>query len=266
MASAWTAGWPGVPSTQPVKDRRFAGEPWSKDPRFEAVARTYLAQTDLLQKALDAAPLDERSKAQWGFALRQVADALSPANTLADQPGGACSWRWRPAAPAWSRASSCSPRIWRKGRISMTDDKAFEVGGNVCTTPGSVIFQNELIQLIQYTPDHRRGLRAPAGDRAAVHQQVLHPRPAAGELLRRARGGRRATRSSWCPGATPVPAQEQLTWDDYIEHGVLTAIDVALADHRRGQGQHPRLLRGRHAAGQRAGGPAPRAVSTRRRA
>ena len=55
-------------------------------PALRGGRRTYLAQTDLLRKALDAAPMDERTKAQWGFALRQVADALSPANTLATNP------------------------------------------------------------------------------------------------------------------------------------------------------------------------------------
>ena len=50
------------------------------------MARTYLAQTEQMRKALEAAPLDERSKAQWGFALRQLADALSPANMLATNP------------------------------------------------------------------------------------------------------------------------------------------------------------------------------------
>ena len=63
---------PGVDvAAAPVKDRRFAGETWSKDPRFDALARTYLAQTEQVHKALEGAPLDERSKAQWGFGGRK---------------------------------------------------------------------------------------------------------------------------------------------------------------------------------------------------
>jgi Poly-beta-hydroxybutyrate polymerase (PhaC) N-terminus len=78
MAALWLAAMPAAASTtEPIKDRRFADEAWTKDPRSEAVARTYLTQAELMQKALDAAPIDERSKAQWGFALRQVMNALA---------------------------------------------------------------------------------------------------------------------------------------------------------------------------------------------
>src|SRR5687768_12520913 len=64
MTAPWTAALPGLgAAAEPVKDRRFAGEEWTKDPRYEAVVRTYLTQSDLLHKALDAAPLDEHSKA-----------------------------------------------------------------------------------------------------------------------------------------------------------------------------------------------------------
>ena len=88
MACAVDGGLAGSAGPRPSRSRTGAspGRPGAKDPRFEAVVRTYLTQTELLHKALDAAPLDERSKAQWGFALRQVIDALSPANTLATNP------------------------------------------------------------------------------------------------------------------------------------------------------------------------------------
>ncbi len=59
LTAQWAAMFGmGLPA-EPIKDRRFSGEAWTKDPRFEAVARVYLAQVDLLTKALEASPLDE---------------------------------------------------------------------------------------------------------------------------------------------------------------------------------------------------------------
>jgi polyhydroxyalkanoate synthase len=68
-------------------------------------------------------------------------------------------------------------------RVKMTDTAAFEMGKNVATTPGKVVFQNEMIQLIQYNPDNQGTVQEAAADRAALDQQVLHPRPARQELL-----------------------------------------------------------------------------------
>ena len=150
---AWTRRqFPALtPAAEPIKDRRFADEAWSKDPRYDALARTYLAQTELMYKALEAAPLDERSKAQWSFALRQVTDALSPANNLATNPE-AQQLALETGGKSLVEGLQLFTEDLAKGRISMTDDTAFEVGRNVCTTPGTVVFQNDLIQLIQYTP------------------------------------------------------------------------------------------------------------------
>jgi hypothetical protein len=86
------AWWTGVlqalgPSLpQLAADRRFAGDAWQQDPRFAMLARSYLAQAELLDKTLLAAPLDERTRAQWRFLLRQVIDAASPGNCLATNP------------------------------------------------------------------------------------------------------------------------------------------------------------------------------------
>ena len=143
---------PGVGvAAAPAKDKRFTGEAGSKDPRFDALASTYLAQTEQVLKALEAAPLDERSKAQRGFGLRQLTDALSPANMLVTNPEALqLAMETDGASLAEGLRLFTEDLAW--GRIAMTDETAFEVGRNVCTTPGSVIYQNELNQLIQYIP------------------------------------------------------------------------------------------------------------------
>ena len=88
LASAWTAMVPGATTPEPISDRRFAGDAWTKDPRYEAVVRTYLAQNDLVRKTVETAPLDERSKAQWGFALRPGDRCAEPGEHARDEPRG----------------------------------------------------------------------------------------------------------------------------------------------------------------------------------
>ena len=72
--------------------------------------------------------------------------------------------------------------------MSQTDESVFEVGRNVATTEGAVVFENELFQLHRVQAADGQGARAAAADRAAVHQQVLHPRPAARQLADPLRG------------------------------------------------------------------------------
>jgi polyhydroxyalkanoate synthase subunit PhaC len=228
MAAMWTAAVPGgVPSAAPVEDKRFADEAWTKDPRYEAVARTYLAQTDLMRQALDAAPLDARSKAQWGFALRQVADAVSPANTLATNPE-AMQLAMETGGASLVEGLRLFTEDLAQGRIAMTDDTAFEVGRNIATTPGSVVYENELIQLIQYAPTT-----------AEVHERplvivppcinkyyILDLQPANSFVAHAVAQGHTVFLVSW---RNAGPGQERVTWDDYLEQGVLRAIDVARA-------------------------------------
>ena len=72
----------------------------------------------------------------------------------------------------------------RKGGLTITDESAFEVGKNVAVSKGAVVFENDLFQLIQYAPLTEKVATRPLAHRAAVHQQVLHPRSAARELVR----------------------------------------------------------------------------------
>jgi polyhydroxyalkanoate synthase len=116
----------------------------------------------------------------------------------------------------------------QKGHVSQTDESAFEVGRNVATTEGTVVFENELFQLIEYKPLTAKVHERPDAVRAAVHQQVLHPGPAARELgdpLHR-RAGPPHLRVSW---RNPDESMAAKTWDDYIENGPIAAIRTVQA-------------------------------------
>jgi len=213
------------PLSQPASDRRFAGAAWQQDPRFATLARSYLAQAGMLEQALLAAPVDERTRGQWRFLLRQVIDAASPANCLATNPEA-----MQQALDSGGASLLAGLRLLMedmlKGRVSMTDESAFEVGRNVATSPGSVVFENELMQLIQF---------APATDRVRERPLLIVPpcinkyyildlQPENSLVAYAVALGHSVFLVSW----RNVEAQQgRLGWDDYLEQGVLQAIDVA---------------------------------------
>ena len=122
------------------------------------------------------AQVDDKTKLQLRFYARQFIDAMSPSNFPATNPEVI-----RKAIE--TRSVSLTDGIQnfiddlQKGRITRVDESAFEVGRNLAITPGSVVFENELIQLIQYTPQTRRGREDTTADRPALHQQILSVGP-----------------------------------------------------------------------------------------
>ena len=226
MTMMRTAAVPAGAAT-PAVDRRFAADPWCQDPRFDGIARAYLSQSELLRQTLDTAPLDERSKAQWGFVLRQVVDALSPANCLATNPE-ALQAALDSGGASLVEGTRLFMEDFAKGRVSMTDDTAFEVGRNVATSPGSVVFENDLIQLIQYTPStahvHERPLLVVPP--CINKYYILDLQPDNSFVGHAVSQGHTVFLVSW---RNAGPEQGGLGWDDYLEQGVMQAVDVALA-------------------------------------
>src|SRR6476620_6447709 len=226
MTMMRTAAVPAGAAT-PAVDRRFAADPWCQDPRFDGIARAYLSQSELLRQTLDTAPLDERSKAQLGFVLRQVVDALSPANCLATNPE-ALQAALDSGGASLVEGTRLFMEDFAKGRVSMTDDTAFEVGRNVATSPGSVVFENDLIQLIQYTPStehvHERPLLVVP---PCINKfYILDLQPDNSFVGHAVSQGHTVILVSWHNAG---PGQGGLGWDDYLELGVMQAVDVALA-------------------------------------
>ncbi len=227
LSAPWKTMWDTASGTPaPVTDRRFTGDAWSKDPRYEVLARAYLAQTELMRKALEAAPLDEREKAQWGFALRQVTDALSPGNALLTNPE-ALQLAVETGGASLVEGMRLFTEDLAKGRISMTDESAFEVGRNICLSEGSVVYQNELMQLIQYAPTTAQVYERPLVivPPCINKYYILDLQPANSFVGYAVSQGHTVFLVSW---RNAGPDQAGMTWDDYLEDGVMRAVRVAL--------------------------------------
>ncbi|WP_271076941.1 PHA/PHB synthase family protein [Aurantiacibacter sp. MUD61] len=136
----------------PRRDRRFADKAWREQPVFALLHQTYLLIAERLRESVDTAEgLSDEERKDLRFATQNVLDAMSPANFPLMNPvvlertmetGGDNIMK------GLERLSS----DLEKGQLTHTDTSQFEVGGNIAATPGKVIYETELFQLIQYTP------------------------------------------------------------------------------------------------------------------
>jgi polyhydroxyalkanoate synthase len=224
-AAAAQAAAGAAPGAAPEGDKRFAGEPWRDDPRFDLLKRSYLAYADMLQKSVETAAVEDKTRRQLRFAVRQFVDAMSPANFFLTNPE-AMKLALETGGASLSEGMSLFFHDLAKGRISMTDEDAFEVGRNIAVTEGSVIYENELIQVIQYAPRT-----------AEVHARplvmippcinkfyILDLTPENSFVRYAVDQGHTVFMLSW----RNITAETgQFTWDDYLQLGVMRAIDVA---------------------------------------
>ncbi|HKE42242.1 MAG TPA: class I poly(R)-hydroxyalkanoic acid synthase [Casimicrobiaceae bacterium] len=156
-----------APVVEPAKsDKRFKHEDWQEHFLFDYMKQSYLIAARWLHNAVASVEgLDEHTQKKVDFFTRQYIDALAPSNFALTNPevfretiatGG------QNLVKGLNNLLDDIERGNGKLRISMTDTKAFELGVNIATTPGKIVFQNDLIQLIQYEPTtakvHRRPL------------------------------------------------------------------------------------------------------------
>jgi len=213
---------------QPAKgDRRFASEEWRKSPLHDFLKQSYLINIRYVSDLIERSSVDERTRRKLRFFARQILDALSPSNYLATNPQ---SLRRAMDTGGDSLAAGIKNLIddVGKGRISVTDEKAFEVGGNLAVTPGAVIFENELIQLIQYRPlTDEVGTRPLVMVPPAINKFYVFDLQPGNSFVRYAvEQGHTVFMVSW---RNITADQGHLTWDGYLELGVMRAIDVAVA-------------------------------------
>ena len=157
MAMSRLSGAEVTPVAEPAKgDKRFADEDWNNKAVFDVIKQAYLVNAAWLQRTLsDKEGLTPEENHKVDFYTRVMVDAMAPTNFLMTNPkalkaslesGG------RSLLDGLKNFVSDMERGRGQLSIRMTDFDAFELGRNVGTTPGKVVYQNEMMQLIQYTP------------------------------------------------------------------------------------------------------------------
>ena len=228
ISSLWTAFLAGREPPQVAAaakgDPRFKDAAWREQPYYDALKQSYLIGARFLHDLVEKAEVDERTRMQLRFYARQYTDAMSPSNFPATNPEVI-----RTAIE--TRCESLTAGMKNliedlaKGRITQTDETAFEVGGNLAATEGAVVFENELIQLIQYRPRTEEVSATPLllVPPCINKFYVLDLAPANSLVRYLVDQGHSVFLVSW---RNPGPELGHLTWDDYLEQGVIKAVDV----------------------------------------
>ncbi len=205
-------------------DRRFNADEWSTNPVFSYIKQSYLLGSGLLQNMASNAKLSETEQRKLEFYTQQYIDAMSPTNFALTNPEVL-------QQALDSKGQSLIDGLQNllgdieKGRISMTDESAFVLGENIATTPGAVVFQNEMFQLLQYTPTTDEVFEKPTLIVPPCINKfyILDLQEHNSYVKYCVDQGQTVFLISWI---NPSIEQSSISWDNYVGDGVLKAIDA----------------------------------------
>jgi polyhydroxyalkanoate synthase len=218
------------PVAVPAKgDKRFKHEDWHEHFLFDYIKQSYLITARWMHDQVASVEgLDEQTKKKVDFFTRQYIDALAPSNFALTNPEV---FRETVASGGQNLVKGLNnllddiERGGGKLRISMTDAKAFELGVNIATTPGKVVFQNELMQLIQYEPSTKKAWKRPLLVIPPwINKYYILDLRETNSFLRWAVGeGMTVFVISW---VNPDEKLAHKNFEDYMTQGTLTALDA----------------------------------------
>ncbi|MEW6480831.1 MAG: class I poly(R)-hydroxyalkanoic acid synthase [Pseudomonadota bacterium] len=207
-----------------LQDRRFASEAWKTNPVAAYAAAVYLLNARTLMAMAEAVEGDAKTKARVRFAVQQWIDATAPSNFLAFN---AEAQKKAVDTQGESIAKGVANLLHdlKQGHVSMTDESVFEVGKNVATTEGAVVFENELFQLIEYKPLTPKVYEKPflLVPPCINKFYILDLQPDNSFIRYAVEQGHRTFVVSW---RNPDQSMANKTWDEYIEDAVIKAIGV----------------------------------------
>jgi polyhydroxyalkanoate synthase len=221
-ADLWNQGLQVKPG---ASDKRFASDAWGANPVAAFSAAVYLLNARTLLGLADAADTDEKTKARLRFAVEQWMAASSPSNFMALN-AEAQKKAIETQGESIAKGVQNLLKDIQQGHVSMTDESVFEVGRNVATTEGAVVFENDLFQLLEYKPLTPKVYERPflVVPPCINKFYILDLQPENSVIRHLVQEGHRTFVVSW---RNPDDSLEDKTWDDYIADGALKAIEVA---------------------------------------
>ena len=220
-AALWTQSLHGTPASS---DKRFSAQAWTENPMAGMTAAVYLLNARTLMGLADAVVADAKTQSRIRFAIEQWLAASAPSNFLAfnvDAQKKAIETK----GESITQGIKNLMHDMRQGHVSMTDESQFEVGKNVATSEGAIVFENELFQLIEYKPLTAKVYEKPflLVPPCINKFYILDLQPENSLIRYAVAQGHRTFVVSW---RNPDASMGNKTWDDYIEHAAIKAIAV----------------------------------------
>ena len=210
-------------------DRRFKDEAWSEQLVFDYIKQSYLLAARWIQGTVaEVDTLDAKTKRKVEFYTRQFVDAMAPSNFVLTNPAALKQAAETKGESLISGLRHLLHDLERgKGnlKISMTDETAFRIGENIAVSPGKVIYQNELMQLIQYAPTTETVQRRPLLFVPPWINKfyILDLKPRNSFIKFAVDQGYTVFVISW---ANPGPNLALKTFENYLDEGPLAALDA----------------------------------------
>jgi len=211
-------------ASQRLSDRRFASPAWRNNAPYRYTAAFYLLTARAMTELADAVEADPKVRQRIRFAVSQWVDAMSPANFLATNPDAQQRLIESGGESLRNGVRNMLEDLGR-GKISQTDETAFEVGRNVAVTEGAVVYENEYFQLLQYSPLTDKVYARPLllVPPCINKFYILDLQPESSLVRHAVENGHTVFLVSW---RNPDATMAERTWDDYIEHAAIRAIEV----------------------------------------
>src|SRR6266480_1131121 len=211
-----------------AKDKRFTDEAWKTNPFYRAYLQTYLTWEQSLNAFLDEANLDKKDADRARFVLSLFADTVAPTNTLLGNPAAMKKMYETGGASLVKGLTHMLEDLANNGGMpSQVDMKAFQVGKDLATSPGAVVFKNEVLELIQFQPTttevYGRPLLIVPPQVNKYYVMDLSPNKSLVRYL--VANGQQVFTISW---RNPTPEDREWGFETY-DRAILEAIDVVRA-------------------------------------